>query len=120
MQNEIYPTMTRDEKNWGMYCHLAAFAGFIIPFGNVIGPLVIWLIKKEEYSFVDQEGKESLNFQITVTIASMIAGLLSIVLIGIPLLIAIAVLTIIFVIKAIVETNEGRSYRYPFNLRLIK
>ncbi len=112
--------MTTDEKNWGMYCHLAAFAGLIIPFGNVLGPLVIWLIKKDEYAFVDKEGKESLNFQITVSIAGLIAGLLSFILIGIPLLIAIVILAIIFMIKALMETNEGRSYRYPYNLRLIQ
>lgn len=109
-----------EEKNWGMYCHLAAFAGLIFPMGNVLGPLIIWIIKKDEYPFVEQEGKESLNFQITISIATIIASLLSIVLIGIPLLIAIVILYIIFVIKAIMETSEGRPYRYPFNLRLIK
>ncbi|WP_010663184.1 DUF4870 domain-containing protein [Marinilabilia salmonicolor] len=112
--------MTTDEKNWGMYCHLAAFAGLLIPFGNVIGPLIIWLIKKDEYPHVDAEGKESVNFQITVAIAVMVAGALSVVLIGVPLLIAIVIFAVIFVIKAIMETNEGRSYRYPYNLRLIK
>lgn len=112
--------MTPDEKNWGMYCHLAGFAGLLIPFGNVLGPLLIWIIKKEEYPFVEVEGKEALNFQITVSIAAIIAGLLSVVLIGIPLLIAIGILAIIFMIKAIMETNEGRPYRYPFNLRLVQ
>ncbi|MFW6042810.1 MAG: DUF4870 domain-containing protein [Marinilabiliaceae bacterium] len=112
--------MTPDEKNWGMYCHLAGFAGLLIPFGNVLGPLLIWIIKKEEYPFVEVEGKEALNFQITVSIAAIIAGLLSVVLIGIPLLIAIVILAIIFMIKAIMETNEGRPYRYPFNLRLVQ
>lgn len=112
--------MTTDEKNWGMYCHLAGFAGLIIPFGNVVGPLIIWMIKKDEYPHVDQEGKESLNFQITIAIAAMVAGALSVVLIGIPLLIAIVIFALVFMIKAIMETNEGRSYRYPYNLRLIK
>jgi uncharacterized Tic20 family protein len=69
---------------------------------------------------VDVEGKESLNFQITVSIAAMVAGALSVVLIGIPLLIAIVIFALVFMIKAIMETNEGRSYRYPYNLRLIK
>ncbi len=112
--------MTSDEKNWGMYCHLAALAGLIIPFGNVVGPLVVWLIKKDEYPHVNSEGLESLNFQITVSVAAMIAGALSVILIGIPLLIAIVIFAVIFVIKAIMETNEGRSYRYPYNFRLIK
>jgi uncharacterized Tic20 family protein len=111
--------MTVDEKNWGMYCHLAAFAGLVVPFGNVLGPLVLWILKRDEYPFVDQEGKESVNFQITVSIAAVVAGLLSVVLIGIPLLIAIAVFSIIFIIKALMETSNGRPYRYPFNLRFI-
>jgi len=112
--------MTPDEKNWGMYCHLAGFAGLLVPFGNVLGPLLIWIIKKEEYPFVEVEGKEALNFQITLSIAAIIAGVLSVVLIGIPLLIAIVILAIIFMIKAVMETNEGRPYRYPFNLRLVQ
>ncbi|PWE01325.1 DUF4870 domain-containing protein [Marinilabilia rubra] len=112
--------MTPDEKNWGMYSHLAAFAGLLFPFGNVIGPLIIWVLKKDEYPFVEQEGKESLNFQITVSIAVIVAGLLSVVLIGIPLLIAIAIFALVFIIKAAMETSEGRPYRYPYNLRLIK
>ncbi|MGQ1890845.1 DUF4870 domain-containing protein [Thermophagus sp. OGC60D27] len=117
---KIFSSKTTDERNWGMYCHLASFAGLIVPFGNLLGPLIVWLIKKDEYAFVEQEGKESLNFQITVSIATLIAGLLSVVLIGIPLLIAIIILDFVFVIKAIMAANDGRSYQYPFNLRLIK
>src|SRR6476469_8907749 len=75
--------MDRNERMWGMFCHLAALAGYIgIPFGNVIGPLVIWLIKKEDYPFVDDQGKESLNFQITILIAAFVAFLSAFVAIG--------------------------------------
>lgn len=112
--------MIPDERKWGMYSHLAAFGGLLIPFGNVVGPLIIWLLKRDEYPFVEQEAKESLNFQITVSIAAIVAGLLSVILIGIPLLIAILIFDLVFVIKAILETDKGHSYRYPFNLRLIK
>ena len=67
--------MSKDEKMWGMFCHLSALAGYIgIPFGNIIGPLIIWMVKKEQFKFVDDQGKESLNFQITITIAAFIAG----------------------------------------------
>jgi len=66
------------EKTWGLFCHLAAFGFFVFPaFGNILGPLVIWLIKKDESPYVDQQGKESLNFQISFTIYAFIAGILA-------------------------------------------
>ncbi len=112
--------MEKEERNLGMFCHLAALAGFIIPFGNIVGPLIIWMLKKEEYPFVDDQGKESLNFQITVTIGYIIGGILTVVLIGILVLIALAIISLIFTIIAIIKSSEGEEYRYPFNLRLIK
>lgn len=60
--------VSRSEKNYAMLCHLVAFSGFIIPFGSIIGPLVMWLIKKEESEFINYHGKESLNFQISIAI----------------------------------------------------
>jgi uncharacterized protein len=71
------------EKQWGMFAHLAAFAAFIIPLGNVVGPLVVYLIKKDEYEFVNDQGKEVLNFQITWTIAMIISAILIIAVVGI-------------------------------------
>lgn len=109
-----------NERTMGMLCHLLAFSGYIIPFGHIIGPLVIWLVKKDESAFVDAAGKESLNFQITVTIASLICLPLVFILIGIPLLIAVAIANVVLVIIAAVKTNEGVAYRYPYSLRLIK
>src|SRR5688572_10608492 len=61
------PTPTPDDRTWGMLAHLAALAGFIVPVvGNIVGPLIVWLTKKEQQPFVDDQGKESLNFQITM------------------------------------------------------
>ncbi len=112
--------LSKDAKMFGMLCHLAALAGFVIPFGNVIGPLVIWLIKKDEFPFVDDQGKEALNFQITMAIAGVICIALAFVLIGLilaPLLfLAWVVLTILGAVKA----NNGEKHRYPFAIRLIK
>jgi len=65
------------EKTWGLFCHLSAFGLFVFPpFGNILGPLIIWLIKKDESPYVDKQGKESLNFQISFTIYAFIAGIL--------------------------------------------
>jgi len=110
----------KEERNWGMFCHLAALAGFIVPFGNVIGPLIIWLIKKDESAFVDDQGKESLNFQISFTIYALVAALLIIVVIGIVLLIALGVLMLILVIVAAIKASNGEHYRYPMSIRFIK
>ncbi len=110
----------QEERNWGMFCHLAALAGFIIPFGNVIGPLVLWLIKKDESQFVNDQGKESVNFQISFSIYAVIAAVLIIVVIGIVLLIALGVGMLILVIVAAIKASNGEHYRYPMSIRFIK
>jgi len=103
-----------DEKTMGMLCHLLAiFTGFL-------GPLIIWLIKKDDSPFVNDQGKEALNFQITVLIAMLISGLLSTICIGIPLAIAVTVLNLVFCIMGTVKTSGGEAYHYPYSLRLIK
>ena len=85
----------KEAQNWAMYCHLAALSGFIIPFGSIVGPLVVWLMKKDTMPLVDQHGKESLNFQITVMIALIVSAASMIVLIGFLLLpVALAVVSI--------------------------
>ena len=111
---------SKDANTWGMLCHLIAFAGFVIPFGNIIGPLVIWLIKKDQYEFVDDQGKESLNFQISMTIYFIISAILTVILIGVLLLIALAIFDIVVLIIATIKANGGEKYRYPLTIRLIK
>jgi hypothetical protein len=110
----------QEERNWGMFCHLAALAGFIIPLGNIIGPLVIWLMKKDESQFVDDQGKESVNFQISFIIYAFVAALLVIVVIGIVLLIALGVGMLVLVIVAGIKASNGEKYRYPMSIRFIK
>ena len=113
--------VSKDEQNWAMFCHLAALAGFIIPFGNLIGPLVIWLIKKDAMPLVDRHGKESLNFQITVSIAALVCFILIFVVIGILLIWVVAIGALVMTIIATVKVGQGNlDYRYPFALRLIK
>jgi len=112
--------VSKDARTFGMLCHLLAFAGFVIPLGNIIGPLIIWLLKKDEYPFVDDQGKESLNFQISLLIYLLISGILVIVVIGIVLLIALGIFMIIMVIIATIKANEGQKYRYPLTIRLLK
>ena len=113
-------TPSAEEKQWAMFAHLSALVGYIIPFGSVIGPLVIWQIKKNEMPFVDDQGKEALNFQITVIILAIIAIILILILIGILLLWALALADLVFIVVAAIAANNGQRYRYPFAFRFIK
>lgn len=112
--------VTQEQKTWGMIAHLASLSGFIIPLGNVLGPLVVWLIKKDTMPFVDDQGKEALNFNITVFLAAVVGGILTLVLIGLLVLLAVGIAWLVLTIIAAMKANEGQAYRYPFALRLIK
>lgn len=110
----------RDENMWGMACHLAALSGFVIPFGSIIGPLVIWLMKKDTMPFVDDQGKEALNFNISIAIYVVLSILLIFVVVGIFTLIAVAIGQLVLTIVAAVKANEGTPYRYPLTIRFLK
>lgn len=110
---------SRDERNWSVAVHLSAMSALFIPFGHVLGPLVIWLIKRNDMPMVDRHGKEALNFQITVTIASFLCGLLAFIGIGLVLLFVILVADAVLVIMAALKTSRGESFRYPFTWRLL-
>jgi uncharacterized protein len=111
--------LTADDKLWGMLSHLLALSTFVIPFGNIIAPLVIWQVKKDTMPFVAENAKESLNFNITASIAGFISGLLIIVLIGWVLFPAVMIAWLAFTIIAGLKANEGHIYRYPYTLRLV-
>ncbi len=111
---------THEESNWTTLCHLSALAGYFIPFGHLIGPLIVWLFKKDLYPTVDQQGKEALNFQISISIYALAASALIVILIGIPLLISLAAFNFIMIIIAAVQCKKDKPFRYPLNLRLLK
>lgn len=108
------------ERQWAMICHLSALSGYIIPFGNLIVPAVIWSMKKTEFPMVDEHGKEVVNFQISFTIWMIIAGILIFLLIGIPLLIALAVGQLVLIIIGAIKADSGELYHYPLTVRFIK
>ena len=115
--NEV--PQSSDERMWAMFCHLSALSGFIIPFGNVIAPLIIWILKKEEYPLVDDQGKEAINFQISMTIYIIASVILIIIVIGIPLLILLGLFELIVIVIASIKANEGTRYRYPLTSRFL-
>ena len=102
-----------------MLCHLSALSGIIIPFGHIIGPLIIWLMKKDQYSEVDRQGKEALNFQISATIYLMIAGILVLLLIGFLLLAVIGVFALVCTIIASVKSANSERFNYPLSINII-
>lgn len=110
---------TQDERTWGMIAHLSAFCGFIVPLGSIFGPLVVWLMKRDESAFVMDQAKEALNFNITVAILGIVCAILWLVLIGIFLLSALIVFWLIVTIVAAIKANEGVRFRYPFAFRLV-
>lgn len=122
---------TAEERTWAMFAHLSALGGMLLTgawfgWGCFIGPLIIWLLKKDTMPFVNDQGKESLNFNITVAIVLFVFFVLSILTFGlgfvifIPLGFVVGVVWLVFTIIATIKANEGVAYRYPFCLRLIK
>ena len=114
-------TETTTVRTWTVLAHAIALIGFFVPIaGHIVGPLVIWLAKRDESPEVDAHGKESVNFQISMLIYNVIAALLCIILIGIPILIILHFLNIVFVIIAAIQASDGKLFRYPLSIRLIK
>ena len=110
----------REVRNWAVFIHLSALAGLLgIPAGNVIGPLVIWMIKKDSLPEIDEHGREALNFQITMLIAFAISIPLCFIVIGFFTLIAAMILQLIFSIIAGIKASEGTVYRYPLSIRFL-
>jgi len=124
--------LTSEERNWAMAAHLcgllwlAGGSGLIfIPFGGlglmaILGPLIIWRTKGQSMPFAAEQAKESLNFQITILLLALLCALLMLVLIGFVLLWILGVLNMILVIVAAIQVSDGKPYRYPFCLRLVK
>jgi hypothetical protein len=125
-------TPSAEERKWAMFAHLSALAGALLTsgwggsIGFFVGPLIIWLLKREEMPFVNDQGKEALNFAITVSIACFVLLLMTIMSLGIAALITIPAFMIIgigslvLVVIAAIKANEGVAYRYPVTLRLVK
>lgn len=121
-ENEIPVAVgpSAEERQWAMFAHLSTLVGLVIPFGSILGPLIIWQIKKAEMPFVDDQGKEAVNFQITILIAALVSALAMLILIGILMIFAVGLAWLVLSIMAGVKANNGEAYRYPFTLRLIK
>lgn len=109
------------ERTWGMLAHLAALCGLIAPvIGNVAGPWLLWLMKRDESAFVGEQARESLNFNITVSLGAIVCGIAALVLIGFLLGLALFIAWLALTLTAAIRASEGVHYHYPFALRLVK
>lgn len=114
---------SKDERNWAMIAHLSALLFLWSGIGGVIGPLIVYLIRKDDMPFAAQQAKEACNFQITMLLLGLVAWFLILLIItlpiGLPMLFILGILDVVLTIVAAVKVSEGVAYRYPFNLRLI-
>jgi uncharacterized Tic20 family protein len=100
--------------------HLSTFAGLVVPFGSVIGPLAVWLTRRDRDPFIDQAGREALNFGITIAIYGAVLLVAALMLVGIPLLVAGVIAWVVLASLAAVKASQGQAYRYPLTLRLVR
>ena len=107
------------ERKWSQLAHASALLGILVPLLNIVGPLMVWLMKKGTLPQAAEEAREALNFNITVTLVAVLCLLLTLVAIGFFLLILLGIAWISLTIVAIVATGSGRPYRYPFTMRLV-
>jgi uncharacterized protein len=114
------PISSADVRTWNVLCHASALLGLFLHFlGHLLGPLIVWLVKRGDSPEIDSHGRESLNFQLSMLIYDAIAAILCLVLIGIPILIALWIMNTVCVIIASIRASEGKFYRYPITIRFL-
>ncbi len=112
--------VTDDDRTWGSLAHLSALCGMLIPFGSLLGPLIMWRTRGQRTPFVGDQALEALNFNISIALAFLACLALVWLFIGILMLFALVLYWIIMTVVATVRAGEGQTYRYPATLRLIK
>lgn len=108
--------MNSDERIFSLLCHLIA----LVPYLGVLGPLIIWFLRRDEYAEVDRQGRDSINFQLSILVYSFVAGLLTILGIGVLLLTLIGIFNLVVVIVASIKSYNGERFEYPFSIKFIR
>jgi uncharacterized Tic20 family protein len=107
-------------RNTAVAAHLSTFAGLVVPFGSVIGPLAVWLTRRDRDPFIDQAGREALNSGISIAVYGLVVLVASLMLVGIPLLIVGVIAWVVLASLAAVKASQGQAYRYPLTMRLVR
>ncbi|GMV25124.1 MAG: hypothetical protein AMXMBFR58_11550 [Phycisphaerae bacterium] len=112
------PNLSEAHRTWGLFMHLSTIVSMMV--FPVVPALVLWLIKRKESPFLDDTGKEVINFQISLFLYSMLSALLAAILIGIPLAIGVMVLGVVGIIKGTIAGSKGHYFRYPMCIRMVR
>jgi uncharacterized protein len=110
----------QEVRNTAVAAHLSTLAGLVVPFGSVIGPLAVWLTRRDRDPFIDDTGREALNFGISIAIYGLVALAAALMLVGIPLFIAGVVAWVVLASLAAVKASQGQAYRYPLTMRFVR
>jgi uncharacterized Tic20 family protein len=113
-------TVDQEVRNVAVAAHLSTLAGLVVPFGSVIGPLAVWLTRRDRDPFIDDAGREALNFGISIAIYGAVVLVATLMLVGIPLLVVGVIAWVVLASLAAVKASQGQIYRYPLTLRLIR
>ncbi len=113
------PSPLGDERMLASFCHLGGLIGMLFPPANVIIPLVLYLIYRDKYELVADQGKEAVNFQLSIMIYMIVSIILVFVAVGIPLVVAVAIFALVVSIIAALRARDGERYRYPLIIRFI-
>ncbi len=114
------PSLSGEDRLWGALAHFSAFAMYFTGIGHIVGPMIIWLWKRDTSPWVSEEAREAMNFNISVSIYAIPLIALCFVVIGFPLLALLHAFQVVCIIIAGLKASDGRSFRYPLNLRLVK
>lgn len=121
MSEAKVPAMTKEQEHtWAMLTHLSGFLGYVVPLSNILIPFLVWQMKKDQSSFLAEEAKSALNFQISITIYSVIAFVLVFLVIGLFLLFALMIFELVVILKAALAANKGEHYKYPLSIVFVK
>ena len=120
VEDNGYNPVSPKERRIAAICHLSGFIGFLFPpIGHLLGPLVVWLIYRDKSSFIDDQGREAVNFQLTVTFYVIASSVLVLIIVGIFLLVVLSIFWLVAVLVATARTAKGLPFRYPLNLRIL-
>ncbi|QYJ79073.1 DUF4870 domain-containing protein [Shewanella acanthi] len=111
--------VTKSEREFGLLVYASSFIGYLVPFGSILGPLILWLMKRDESAFVDRCGRSCLNFKLSMLVYVLIGAVLAIIGIGVILLLALAALDLICTVIGMIKASEGQVYRYPLTIKFI-
>lgn len=118
--NDDQPKASIQPRQWAMFLHLSLLAGFIIPVAGLAVPIIIWQMKKGDIPEIDAHGKIVVNWMISSLIYWAIGFILTFVLIGIPILMVLVVLAVVFPIIAGIKANNGEVWKYPLSITFLK